>query len=41
MAAFQVKLDNEDLEALSKLDRKNGRAGPDPDAFETGARQND
>jgi 2,5-diketo-D-gluconate reductase A len=41
MAAFQVKLDKADLEALSKLDRTDGRAGPDPDTFDRGAQLND
>ena len=41
MAAFQVKLDVEDLEVLSNLDRTGGRAGPHPDTFDTGAQQND
>jgi 2,5-diketo-D-gluconate reductase A len=37
MAAYQVKLDAEDLSALSLLDRAGGRAGPAPDVFDTGA----
>ena len=38
LAAYQVKLDQDDLGALSALDRSDGRAGPDPDTFDTGAR---
>jgi 2,5-diketo-D-gluconate reductase A len=40
MAAFEVKLDEDDLAALSALDRADGRGGPDPDIFDRGARRN-
>jgi 2,5-diketo-D-gluconate reductase A len=41
MAAYEVKLDQEDFAALSALDRADGRAGPAPDTFDMGARSND
>jgi 2,5-diketo-D-gluconate reductase A len=39
MAAYQLTLDPEDFAALSALDRADGRAGPDPDKFDMGARR--
>jgi 2,5-diketo-D-gluconate reductase A len=37
ISAYQVKLDKDDFDALSALDRSDGRAGPDPDTFGRGA----
>jgi 2,5-diketo-D-gluconate reductase A len=39
MAAYEVKLDNDDVAALSALDRADGRAGPIPDKFDMDARR--
>lgn len=39
IAAYEVKLDKDDLAALSALDRVDGRAGPEPDKFEMGAKR--
>jgi 2,5-diketo-D-gluconate reductase A len=38
MAAYEVRLDQDDLAALCALDRAAGRAGPAPDQFDMGAR---
>lgn len=39
MAAYEVKLNEDDVAALSALDRADGRAGPAPDKFDMGAQR--
>ena len=39
IAAYQARLDEDDLAALSALNRVAGRAGPDPDTYELAARR--